>query len=260
MLRIFEKLQAETAERTYQLETDALKRYTFAEPYAQGKDVLDVGTGLGHGAWLLANKGANSVVGIDFSSSAIHEASRRYVRPNLKFACFDILDPAAAELGRFDVALAYEIIEHLEPETAGAFVESIKRLVKPGGCAIISTPNKLISSPDSKPTNPYHIKEYTPRELDSLLKRYFSDVGHFGIRMENKGYVEKRRAFESSIHYKIVSTFSQIRQLHELFAIVPKPIKRLISGEARLPRLTDADFGICSDRIEECDILLAVCK
>ena len=257
------KLRAETAERTYRLEGDALARYNFAKPYSKNKSVIDIGTGLGHGAGLLAQGTTQNVTGIDAVSDAVREANRLYQRPNLRFVCFDMLEGAhpAQELGSFDVAIAFEIIEHLKLESGPIFLEKIKTIMAAQGALLLSTPNKLITSPNTeKPGNPYHLKEYTPEEFGALLRRHFSDVKLFGIKLENEKYLKKREQMTHTLQRKFFGWLSTHRIVHELFFFVPKAIKSRVTGDAQLPQLSESDFKIHSDSIETCDIMLGVCR
>ncbi len=257
------KLKAETAERTYRLEGDALARYNFAKSYSENKSIIDVGTGLGHGAWLLSQNTKQRVVGVDAVADAVREANRLYQRPNLKFLHFDMLEGVnpARELGLFDVAIAFEIIEHLKPEAGPKFLENLKSVLDAQGVLLLSTPNKLITSPNTeKPGNPYHLKEYLPEEFAALLRRHFSDVSLLGIRLENKEYLEKREQMTQTLRRKFVAWLSSHRIMHELFFFIPKGIKSRVTGDAQLPQLRESDFGIHSDSVETCDILLGVCR
>ena len=47
-----------------------LRFYQFASQFVRGKEVLDCGCGTGYGSALLADSGAKSVLGIDFSCPA----------------------------------------------------------------------------------------------------------------------------------------------------------------------------------------------
>ena len=61
-----------------------LKRYEFARPYAEGKDVLDAGCGVGYGTAFLAET-ARRAVGVDISRDAIAYARRRYGAHNVRY-------------------------------------------------------------------------------------------------------------------------------------------------------------------------------
>ena len=64
-------------------------------------------------------------------------------------------------------------------------MRSIRRMVKPGGIAILSTPNRLVSSPNGGVSDPTHLREYTPSEFEAVLRAGgFTNVAlqgqHFG--------------------------------------------------------------------------------
>ena len=59
-------------------------RYLFAAALAPGRRVLDIGSGEGYGAHLLAAR-ADSVVGVDLAKGAVEHSSARYRRQNLSF-------------------------------------------------------------------------------------------------------------------------------------------------------------------------------
>jgi ubiquinone/menaquinone biosynthesis C-methylase UbiE len=87
--------------------TDDLElRRLRADGYFRGKDVLDIGTGDGRLAWLIAPM-ARSVVGLDPDADAIRAARREARRRRLRNVRFEVT--AAQDLGvgseRFDTAL-----------------------------------------------------------------------------------------------------------------------------------------------------------
>jgi len=87
--------------------TDDLElRRLRADRYLRGKDVLDIGTGEGRLAWVIAPM-ARSVVGLDPDPDAIREARREARRRRLRNVRFEV--SAAQDLGvgseRFDTAL-----------------------------------------------------------------------------------------------------------------------------------------------------------
>src|SRR5262245_60715223 len=87
-----------------------LHRYALCLELVFGKSVLDVASGEGYGAALLASA-AKSVVGVDIDAGSVEHAKRTYGRPNLDFLvgrCEQIPLPE----GSFDVVTSFETIEH----------------------------------------------------------------------------------------------------------------------------------------------------
>ncbi len=102
-----------------------------------GLDILDIGCGGGLACEPLARLGGR-VSGADADAQAIEVARAHAQLSGLEI---DYQAIAAENIDRqFDVVLALEIIEHVA--NPAAFVESVTKLVKPGGLAIFSTLNR----------------------------------------------------------------------------------------------------------------------
>src|SRR4051812_27173816 len=67
-----------------QIKYEHLHRYALSLDFVVGKSVLDLATGEGYGAALLAQV-ARSVTGVDIDPAAIEHARYKYYRPNLNF-------------------------------------------------------------------------------------------------------------------------------------------------------------------------------
>ncbi len=148
-----------------------LKAYVVAEDYIKG-DVLEVGCGEGRGIDRLLPK-AKTYTAIDKIEDVIERLRQKY--PTGKFLSGNIppLSPFASN--SFDVVITFQVIEHIENDSL--FLQEIHRVLRPGGLAIITTPNR----PMSLSRNPWHIREYTGAELGSLASRYFQHVEVKGI-------------------------------------------------------------------------------
>jgi len=155
---------------------DHIARYHFARSYCVGKRVLDVATGTGYGAEILRNHGALQVVAVDRDDDALDYARRRYGTKALSWVKGDAYAlPFEAE---FDVVVSYETIEHLkDPER---FAAECRRVLKPGGVYIVSTPLN-VGGPF---VSIHHELEFSPGEFQELLGRHFSSIEMFGQRRE----------------------------------------------------------------------------
>jgi len=149
-----------------------MRFYRFVGQFAAGADVLDVGSGTGYGSAYLAQD-ARLVVGIDYSMEAVRFAAARYQAGNLEFRRMDaqVLEFGDAD---FDLVVSSENLEHLScPEHS---VSEVRRVLRAGGTFVVGTPNKEMFSPNRKPENPFHVKEFYFGELRTLLSATFPNV------------------------------------------------------------------------------------
>jgi SAM-dependent methyltransferase len=152
------------------------KRYEFALPLCEGKEVLDAGCGVGYGTAFLAMR-ARRVLGVDVDPEAIAYASGRYAAPNVEFRVGDV---AALELedASVDVVCSFETIEHLPDRDA--FLAEVTRVLRPGGTFVVSTPRAARTV--ERPENPFHAVELSAADFEALLRRHFGDVELYGQR------------------------------------------------------------------------------
>lgn len=162
----------------YDFET--LFRYAATPAAALGGSVLELGCGLGFGAWLLARlHPGTGFTAMDVDADAI-EAARFLWRgtENLRFvhAPAGRLDGLG---GPFDTVLAYELVEHLA-EPAG-FLGQCRSLLRPGGRLVGSTPVSALfayrvnrtgrADPALRASGvwPWHLQEFDEASLVALL-------------------------------------------------------------------------------------------
>jgi SAM-dependent methyltransferase len=129
-----------------------------------GAVVFEAGCGEGYGADLLAGV-AKRVIAADYDPPATHHAARAY--PSL-----DVLRANLAALpvasGSVDVVANFQVIEHLWDQDG--FLAECRRILRPGGILLVTTPNRLTFSPgQDSPLNPFHTRELAPDELVDLL-------------------------------------------------------------------------------------------
>jgi SAM-dependent methyltransferase len=162
-----------------------LKAYLLAKPFVKG-DLLELGCGEGRGVSELAPL-ANSYRAIDKIKSVVDQLSDTY--PQYEFISGKF-PPFPYETNSFDVIVSFQVIEHVGEDEE--FVKEIHRVLKPGGVALLTTPNILMTLT----RNPWHIREYTSEQLKDLCSRFFDHVEMRGVKGNDKvmTYYEKNKA------------------------------------------------------------------
>lgn len=175
----WKKLEYHLADRWVKLEQ--LGRYYFAAQFVREKIIVDCACGTGMGTKIFLSAGAKQVAACDLWPAAIETAKRQVSAENTKFYLAD---------GEFlpfpndfaEVYISLETIEHIRDDKL--FLAEAKRVLRPNGIFICSTPNRLISNPGetsaNKPWNKLHIREYSPAEFLDLLKLNFNQVDLYG--------------------------------------------------------------------------------
>lgn len=153
-----------------------LLRYFFAAGLVTGLDVLDVASGEGYGSARLAAT-ARTVVGFDASSAAVAHARRKYVRDNVAYEEASVRSFFGGSAGeRFDAVVAFEVIEHLTMDDQAFLLDGIRRVLRPGGFALVSTPDKVHYTDKPLSVNTFHVREYYRDEFEEELRRHFPHV------------------------------------------------------------------------------------
>lgn len=126
-----------------------------------GKKLIEFGCATGAAANLLVDYGFN-VFSTDISKYAINLAAKNY--PAVKFSVHD-MQREFVEDGNFDVACAFDVIEHLKnPEEA---IKNTYKILRNGGTIILTTPNdyKHMSN------DPTHINVKKPEAWRKIIKK-----------------------------------------------------------------------------------------
>ena len=174
-----------------------LHRYAMAKDFAAGKVVLDIACGEGYGSAVLAGVAAR-VYGVDIAPDAIAHAKATYQRPNVEFLTGRCADIPLAD-GAVDLVVSFETIEH-HTEHEEMFAE-IKRVLRPGGLMIMSSPDKREYTERANHANAYHVKELYAEEFQQLVQRYFTHVAILGQRVLYASAILPPDLPVESIHY-----------------------------------------------------------
>jgi 2-polyprenyl-3-methyl-5-hydroxy-6-metoxy-1,4-benzoquinol methylase len=150
--------------------------YEWIAAQVAGRRIIDMASGEGYGADLLAARAA-SVVGVEANPDAFEHARLRYRRANLRFER-SMVEVYAEPC---DAVVFLQTIEHVRDP--GAVLEHFKAMLAPGGVVFVSTPNVLTLAPpgEERSGNPWHVREYRPEEFAALCAAHFAHVELHGL-------------------------------------------------------------------------------
>ena len=218
-----------------------LVAYERAETFAPGKRVIDIGCGEGYGPAMLARV-ADEVLGVDIAPEVVEHAEATYPAGNLSFRVMDV-GSLEVDDSSFDLAVSFQVVEHLV-DVSGYFDE-LSRVLRPGGIAMITTPNRLTISPGrTEPINPFHLREYTPDELAAELSSHFDDV-----------------ALEGMYHARMLALNEKVGLVDfiKVYEMGPANPRRW-AHRAMAPLVHTSDFRLTGGDISGCLDILATCR
>lgn len=155
-----------------------LHRYSACRSLVHGRDVLDLGSGEGYGAALLAAS-ARKVIGVDIDAPAVEHSRVTYCdrHRNLRFEV-GRGDAVPLPAGSIDVVVSFEMLEHHNMHNQ--MMLEIKRVLRPHGVLILSSPNRATYSARAGGPNPHHVRELDGDEFHELVRNHFTHVEIFG--------------------------------------------------------------------------------
>ncbi len=234
-----------------------LKAYVVAQDLVHG-DLLEVGCGEGRGIGLLIDR-VTSFTAIDKIDEALEGLRKRF--PAATFISGNIPPFGGLPDNRFDTVVSFQVIEHIQDDTA--FLREIHRVLKPGGKAWLTTPNR----PLSLTRNPWHVREYTGAELLALASSIFRTAEMKGIGGNEKVmayHEENRRSVRRFTRWDILNL--QYRLPAPLLRIPYEILnrmnrKKLKSGNENLvSAISHEDYPVLGSSDGALDLLLCVEK
>jgi 2-polyprenyl-3-methyl-5-hydroxy-6-metoxy-1,4-benzoquinol methylase len=132
-----------------------------------GKRVLDLGCGDGVLTWKLHRQGA-CAHGADASDVAIRIARKMHDErgSGAEFRTVSGYDTGYPD-SHFDAVISSDVIEHVRESER--LLKEIRRVLKPGGATVISTPIRLTE----RPIDPMHVMEWFPEEFQGIIGAVF---------------------------------------------------------------------------------------
>lgn len=104
----------------------------FLERHRISGSVLVPGCGTGHDVRLLSGQGAR-VIGMDIAPGAIRKAEAFPLVADECYELDDFLRPKPEHIGRYDWVVEHTCLCAIEPDERSNYVESLSRVLKPGG-------------------------------------------------------------------------------------------------------------------------------
>ena len=156
-----------------------LHRYMWAADLVVGRRVLDLASGEGFGAAILAES-AEHVTGIDIDRRTVDHSSLNYGDERIEFEVGDAADLSRFADGSFGAVVAFEMIEHIHDQ--GRVLEEIERVLGPDGVLIMSTPDRRAYTDATETSNPFHVHELDLEGFTALVGGAFENVATWGQR------------------------------------------------------------------------------
>ncbi len=199
--------------------------------------VLEAGCGEGYGAQLIRTV-ARRVVALDYDELTSRHVARAYPQLNVlrgNLAALPVRD------GGVDVVANLQVIEHLWDQEG--FLAECRRVLRPGGTLIVTTPNRLTFSPgQDTPLNPFHTRELAPSELDEMLREA-------GFRVDELTGLRHGQRLDTLLNGRIIDA-----QVEVALSGAPWPAELKEAVES----VTVDDFDITSEDMDTCLDLVAV--
>lgn len=245
--------------------------YNFAKKFVEGKCVLEIGCGTGYGANYLFRFVSN-VIAIDVSKGCIMYCQTKYKKEKLTFLQASGLSIPLKD-GSIDVALSFQVIEHIEPKKVRCFLSEIKRVLKDGGVFVASTPNKKLRLlPFQKPWNPEHKKEYGYNDFKKMLNTVFEEVKVYGLKgSEEIQSIERNRVKQKPLDVYVISQLipliektlprmilCQLKRMKN--SVVRDENKRSLISEEKFKNIRISDFKVLPYCPKDCLDFYGVCK
>jgi ubiquinone/menaquinone biosynthesis C-methylase UbiE len=167
--------------QTGRIEAEHLNRYYFVTNQIDLSDkiILDLASGEGYGTNILAEH-AKFIYGIDISDEAIIHAKAKYSKPNLSFIVGNAIQIPLPDHS-IDVFVSFETIEHHDKHIE--MLNEIKRVLKPSGILVMSSPDRFYYSELPKYKNEFHVKELYNEEFRILINRYFKFTTYYAQKI-----------------------------------------------------------------------------
>jgi ubiquinone/menaquinone biosynthesis C-methylase UbiE len=198
-MKFYEAYNAEYySERTRKSKKHMMKYMKFLRKGSSLK-LLDVGCGEGYYVRDAIEEGIDAY-GIDISSHALENALDR-VKDRISFGSITEIPFADDE---FDLMTAFDVIEHIHPKDTLNAIAEIRRVLKPRGIVIMTTPSSNFGDWVSDLT---HINVRPPKFWKLILEEHDFEVQLFYVPSFLKYYMKNHIPLPDSIEFVVEEPF-----------------------------------------------------
>ena len=183
------------SERTRKSKKHMMKYLKFLRKRSSSLKMLDVGCGEGHYVRDAIEEGIDAY-GIDVSSYALENALAE-VKDRITFGSITKIPFGDEE---FDLMTAFDVIEHIHPKDTLNAIAEIRRVLKPDGIVIITTPSSNFGAWVSDLT---HINVRPPKFWKLILEEHDFKVRMFYVPSFLKYYMKNHIRLPDSIEFLV---------------------------------------------------------
>lgn len=234
--------------------------YEFARDFVKNKISTDIGCADGYGTQYLANY-AKTITGVDYSEVTIADARQKNKdKTNLNFISGKV-PPIPLPDESMDIITAFQFIEHIHERAA--FIKDVKRVLKPGGMFLCTTPNNKMSIA----RNPFHVHEFTFAEMKKETEGVFTKIELYGVQgnskvnkyyADNAAWAKKILKWDPLGIHKIIPASLLVIPYNFLTSLMRKNLK---TQNIDTIKIETKDFFLTKDNIDQTwDIFLIATK